>query len=79
MISNIEVVTINVLNQVDYRERFPNAFSGEFGDKFVARLSDLPNSVTNLMMNLLNYQIDWFGEESSEKHSESRSDVIKWI
>ena len=58
MISNIEVVTIIVLSQVDYRERFPNAFSGEFGDKFVARLSDLPNSVTNLMMNLVNYQID---------------------
>ena len=54
MISNIEVVTIIVLSQVDYRGRFPNAFSGEFGDK----LSDLPNSVTNLMMNLVNYQID---------------------
>ena len=79
MISNIEVVTIIVLSQVDYRERFPNAFGDEIGDKFVARLSDLPNSVTNLMMNLVNYQIDWFGEESSEKHSESRSNVIKWI
>ena len=53
MISNIEVVTIIVLSQVDYRGRFPNAFSGEFGDK----LSDLPNSVTNLMMNFVKYQI----------------------
>ena len=53
MISNIEVVTIIVLSQVDYRGRFPNAFSGEFGDK----LSDLPNSVTNLMKNFVNYQI----------------------
>ena len=73
------IFTIIVLSQVDYEERFPNAFSGEFGDKFVARLSDLPNSVTNLMMNLVNYQIYWFGEESSEKHGESRSNVIKWI
>ena len=75
MIPNIEVVTIIVLSQVDYRERFPNAFSGEFGDK----LSDLPNSVTNLMMNFVKYQIYWFGDKSSEKHGESRSNVIKWI
>ena len=40
MISNIEVVTIIVLSQVDYRERFPNSFNGEFGEKFVAKLSD---------------------------------------
>ena len=79
MISNIEVVAIIVLSQVDYRERFPNAFSGEFGNKFVARLSDLPNSVTNLMMNFVKYQIYWFGDKSSEKHGESRSNVIKWI
>ena len=59
MISNIEVVTIIVLSQVDYRGRFPNAFSGEFGDKFVTKWQ-------------ICHQIKWFTEFSDQFGDEYR-------